>query len=113
MSDSETGTTGTPVDKSHASEAKPESEEHKAEKPKKKKSKKRSWKQKLKYRMAPHKHCVVCGRAVPLDKEVCSQECQDKYQSYEKKKGRKNYVQLGFLVVMMVVMMVIFGGGFM
>ncbi|MHA1733666.1 MAG: DUF2116 family Zn-ribbon domain-containing protein [Promethearchaeota archaeon] len=81
----------------------------------KKKPKSGGWKQKLRQKIPPHKHCSVCGKSIPLDREFCSQECADKYRGFEKKKGRKSYIQIGFLVVMMVVFMFIFplfmGGG--
>jgi predicted nucleic acid-binding Zn ribbon protein len=66
--------------------------------------KNKSWKDSLKSRKYDeHKHCIVCGRAVPMDRDFCTQECKEKYSSADKKKGRKNWVQIAVLGVVMVV----------
>ena len=69
---------------------------------------KRSWKKALKVRpYEEHKHCIVCGRAVPLEQDFCSTECKDSYQTADKKKGKKNNLQCIFLVVTMLIMIVV------
>jgi len=35
-----------------------------------------------------HKHCVVCGKAVPADKLFCSQECEDRLKLQQKRMSR-------------------------
>ncbi|GAB4327651.1 MAG: hypothetical protein Kow0069_34640 [Promethearchaeota archaeon] len=63
----------------------------------------------MRERIPPHKHCSVCGRAIPLDREFCSQECADHYRGFEKKKEKRSYMQIVFLVIMMVVMFAFLG----
>ncbi|MHA1821413.1 MAG: DUF2116 family Zn-ribbon domain-containing protein [Promethearchaeota archaeon] len=73
-----------------------------------------SWKQNLTKKLPEHKHCPVCGISIPVDKEFCSIECRDKYQGYEKKKNRNNYIQMalifGILAVTMILMPLLQGG---
>ena len=33
-----------------------------------------------------HKHCIVCGRAIPPGKEICSRKCRDKYEAMMKRR---------------------------
>ena len=74
----------------------------------KKGSKKPAWKDALNQKWSPHRHCIVCGKAVPPDEDFCAQGCRDKYQTAEKSKSKKNNLQLvlifGVFIVFMVVM---------
>ncbi len=64
-----------------------------------------SWKEALKARKYDeHKHCTICSRAIPMDRDFCSQECKDKYSKADKSKSRKNTIQMVVLGVVMVVM---------
>jgi predicted nucleic acid-binding Zn ribbon protein len=47
-----------------------------------------------------HKHCQVCGRAVPVDEIFCSMECEGRYNQYVKKQRRNNYIMLGIMVAL-------------
>ena len=35
-----------------------------------------------------HKHCVVCGKAVSVDKLFCSPECEDRLKQQQKRVSR-------------------------
>ena len=72
------------------------------------KSKSKSWKKALKQRKwGEHKHCQVCGKAIPLGQDFCSDQCRDKYFEVEEKKNKKGKWQIGMIFVVMIVMMVI------
>ncbi len=72
---------------------------------------KKSWKKSLKARpYDEHKHCLVCGKAVPLNQDFCSLECKDSYNKADKKKGRGNIIQIAVFGVLIVVMFVMFSG---
>ncbi|MCD6468321.1 MAG: DUF2116 family Zn-ribbon domain-containing protein [Thermoplasmata archaeon] len=43
-----------------------------------------------------HKHCPVCGKAIPLEEAFCSEECKQKYQQMLKRRR-----QLLFLMYIM------------
>jgi predicted nucleic acid-binding Zn ribbon protein len=68
-----------------------------------------SWKDQIKKKWGPHSHCPVCGKAMPSDKQICSQSCKDKYQIHEKKQKKKNRIQMivlfGVMGVMFIFMM--------
>ena len=75
-----------------------------------------SWKDQIKKKWGPHSHCPVCGKAMPTDKKVCSQNCRDNRIERERKQKKKSRFQCVFLIVMMVAMMLfmfvlpLFGG---
>ena len=63
----------------------------------------KSWKDSLKNRKyEEHKHCIVCGRAVNISQDFCSQECKDKYQKADKGKSKKNTITIVVMVVMVI-----------
>ena len=64
-----------------------------------------SWKDQIKKKWGPHSHCPVCGKAMPTDKKVCSQNCRDNMIERERKQTKKSRFQCVFLIVMMVAMM--------
>lgn len=72
-----------------------------------KKAKRPGWKDALTQKYAPHKHCIVCGRAVPPEEDFCSTECRDKYTSAEKSKNKKSNVQLFLLIGVFAVFMIV------
>ena len=37
-------------------------------------------------KLLQHKHCSICGKAVPVDIDFCSDECEEKMQVMVKKK---------------------------
>lgn len=41
-----------------------------------------------------HKHCMVCGKAIPPTDDFCSSECLQKYRSMER---RRNLIFWGFI----------------
>lgn len=72
-------------------------------------SSKKSWKKALKTRAyEEHKHCIVCGKAIPLDQDFCSLECKDSYSKADKKKSRGNITQIIIFGVLIVVMFIVF-----
>ena len=76
-------------------------------------SKKQKWVKKWE----PHKHCSICGVAIPLGKEeFCSSKCSGEYTQWkedqEKKNKRNSYMTVILLIGMIAVMvlMTMFGG---
>ncbi len=53
--------------------------------------------------IVPHRHCVVCGKAIEPDKQFCSEECEEVYQKERKK--QRNYMI--FMFVMLFVLLII------
>ncbi len=54
----------------------------------------------------PHRHCVVCGKAIEPDKVTCSDDCQQTLEK-EKKKQRNFMIFMmgGFLILMLLLFM--------
>jgi predicted nucleic acid-binding Zn ribbon protein len=70
-----------------------------------------SWKDQIKKKWGPHSHCPICGKAMPSDKQFCSQTCRDNYTQREKKNKKKGRIQMIIMFGMMgvlIVMMLLF-----
>ena len=70
------------------------------------KVKKKKWVKKWE----PHKHCLVCGIATGIDKEFCSQSCEQEYINWKNKqkgKSRNMWICMIAMIAIMVVMMVV------
>lgn len=50
-----------------------------------------------------HKHCVVCFKAIALDKDYCSEECREQHETRLKKQKRMMYVMYGIMAIVFVV----------
>ena len=50
-------------------------------------------------KLVQHKHCRICSKAVPLDEDVCSEECQGKLDMYMRANKRKNIMVLFMMVL--------------
>jgi predicted nucleic acid-binding Zn ribbon protein len=51
--------------------------------------------------IVPHRHCVICGKAIESDEVTCSDECQETLEK-ERKKQRNFmlFMMAGFLVLL-------------
>jgi len=52
-----------------------------------------------------HKHCSICGKAVPVDETFCSDECKEKWAAMVKKRKTMMYIMYGMIVVFIVLML--------
>ena len=48
-------------------------------------------------------HCHVCMKAIPVGETLCSEECQQKYQSMLKRRKLMVYFMYGMLAALIVV----------
>lgn len=51
-------------------------------------------------KVAPHKHCIVCGKTVDEDENFCDELCEAKYKSAQKR-------QMMFFVVFIILLVLI------
>jgi Uncharacterized protein containing a Zn-ribbon len=51
-----------------------------------------------------HKHCTICGKSIPVDKEFCSPECEEQYRAIMKKRKRSNYLLMGMMVLILLIL---------
>ena len=49
-------------------------------------------------RIPPHTHCRICGKAIPVNKEYCSNECREKEIKIQKRNRRMNLL---FMIILM------------
>jgi len=47
----------------------------------------------------PHKHCKICGNAMPEDATICSSECEERYQAEEKRYKRQQKISYAVIGV--------------
>ena len=48
-------------------------------------------------KVSQHRHCHICGKAIPLLETLCSEECKERYQKMVKK--RKMFVYIMYILV--------------
>ncbi len=53
--------------------------------------------------MEQHKHCKICNKPVPLDRDFCSEKCREEYQEFMDKRRKRQYIFYILLVVLIVV----------
>ena len=58
--------------------------------------------------VAPHAHCIVCGRAIATGENFCSQECQDALEAQRRRQRRTSWMFMAALGVLMLVWLFIF-----
>lgn len=57
-------------------------------------------------RLLQHKHCIICFKAIALDKNYCSNECEETHDAKVKKQKRMVYMMYGILAVVFVFILV-------
>ena len=56
----------------------------------------------------PHRHCIVCGKAIEPDKVFCSDDCEKEYEN-ERKRQRK-FTLIMFAMLFFFLLFLIFIG---
>lgn len=59
-------------------------------------------------RIVPHRHCPVCGAAIPEDKEYCSAECAETDIKQKKQMDRMRkifYIMIAAMIAVTILMM--------
>ncbi len=52
-----------------------------------------------------HKHCNICGKAVPAEETFCSDECKEKWGAMVKKRKMMMYIMYGMIAVFIVLIL--------
>ncbi|MEA1993164.1 MAG: DUF2116 family Zn-ribbon domain-containing protein [Euryarchaeota archaeon] len=52
----------------------------------------------------PHKHCMVCGKAIPTDKSFCSEKCEEHYRKRVKKQKMYSYLLMAVPIILIVLL---------
>ena len=67
-----------------------------------------SRKKAVKLKIVDHRHCMTCGKAIPPDKEFCSEECRKKYEQVRMREERmKKILWIMYAVMIGSLLMVI------
>lgn len=54
-----------------------------------------------------HRHCIVCGKSVSVDKDICSPECENTLATRRKSQKRSTWIFMGVLGAMAIVWLVL------
>jgi len=57
-----------------------------------------------------HTHCQMCGKAIPVNETLCSEECKQKYQSILKKRRRYVYIMYAAIIAIVIFYMIVYLG---
>lgn len=60
---------------------------------------------KLEQRIPPHQHCKICGKAIPLGKGLCSNECREKSEKTQRRTKTIGRIYTVTLLIIMVALM--------
>ncbi len=66
---------------------------------------------KTKKEIAPHRHCMNCGIAIPPDKQFCSKKCEEEWNAMLRRKKTTMYIWMLFMVILIIIFMALMGGG--
>jgi predicted nucleic acid-binding Zn ribbon protein len=55
-------------------------------------------------RLVQHKHCPVCGKAMSVEKETCSDECASQREVQLREKKRTLYLFYFSIIILAIVM---------
>ena len=56
-------------------------------------------------KLLQHKHCQICGRAVPLGEDYCGDECKKKMEDVVKRKRFWMYIFYALMAAFIVLLM--------
>ena len=56
-----------------------------------------------------HKHCIVCGKPVEMDKFFCSPSCEEILKKQQKRMARSRTIMMVIFVVIIIVFVLISG----
>jgi len=56
----------------------------------------------------PHRHCIVCGKAIEPEEIFCSKECKEKYDKERRK--QRNFMIIMFAALIAPFVLMIFTG---
>ncbi|MEM3402482.1 MAG: DUF2116 family Zn-ribbon domain-containing protein [Candidatus Hadarchaeales archaeon] len=55
--------------------------------------------------MEDHKHCIICGKAIPPDKYICSPSCETILKSHQRQAQRMRIVTLGVFFLFFIILL--------
>lgn len=59
-------------------------------------------------RLSPHKHCIVCGKAIQEGQEFCSARCRQSYERKEKRYRTTTRISYILFIILLLIFMLTF-----
>jgi len=56
----------------------------------------------------PHRHCIVCGKAIEPDKVFCGDDCKKEYE--RERKRQRNFTLMMFALLFLLLIFLLFMG---
>ena len=57
-------------------------------------------------KVGQHTHCHICGKAIPVNETLCSEECKQQYQAMMKKRKFWIYLMWALIIFTIVIILV-------
>jgi predicted nucleic acid-binding Zn ribbon protein len=57
-------------------------------------------------KIAQHRHCQICSKAIPLDIELCSEACEEQFSALLRKRKGMLYFMYGMIAVLFVFLLI-------
>jgi len=54
-----------------------------------------------------HKHCMICGVSIPIDKEFCSEKCEEQYNKMVKKRKYSLWIMMLIFPAMLLILLLL------
>lgn len=54
-----------------------------------------------------HRHCIICGKAVPPEKFICSPPCEGVFRKHQKRMARTRIFVLAMFIVFFMLVLVV------
>ncbi|MDI9646654.1 MAG: DUF2116 family Zn-ribbon domain-containing protein [Archaeoglobales archaeon] len=55
--------------------------------------------------VVPHRHCIVCGKAIEPEKKFCSNECEETMKREQKRQRNFTLAMFGLLFILLLMML--------
>ena len=55
----------------------------------------------------PHLHCRICGKAIPPEKDTCSNECRTRERNTQNRNKKMSRIYLVIFVTMIAILMAV------
>ena len=53
-----------------------------------------------------HAHCHMCGKSIPINETICSEDCRQRYQTLLRRRKLMVYFMNGMLAALIVVIVI-------
>lgn len=57
-------------------------------------------------KVGQHTHCNMCGKAIPVNETLCSDECKQKFNTMVKKRRMLVYIMYFFIFVILALFLI-------